>query len=51
MPIDNSSTFFSLIIFINCGKREEEVKMPAIIPITDVVSKMIFLVCSSNERF
>ncbi|MCW3107160.1 MAG: hypothetical protein JWQ09_1666 [Segetibacter sp.] len=39
IPIERSSTFFSFIIFINWGKSEEDVKMPATVPITAIVFK------------
>lgn len=32
ITIDKSSTFFSLIIFINCGSSDDDVKMPATMP-------------------
>lgn len=41
MPIDNSSTFFSFIILISCGSSDDEVKMPAIMPIAPVNSKVL----------
>jgi hypothetical protein len=36
MPIERSSTFFSLIILINCGNKELAVNKPAIVPMIDV---------------
>lgn len=53
--MDNSSTFFSLIILRSCGKRETEVKRPATMPITDVVCKNSYLikinyVCNINDK-
>lgn len=36
IPADKSSTFFSLIIFINCGNEDAAVKMPATMPIIEI---------------
>lgn len=41
MPIDNSSAFFSFMIFINCGSKDDEVRIPAVMPIAPVNSKYI----------
>ena len=40
ITIDKSSTFFSLMIFITCGKRETEEKMPATMPMMNEVFKL-----------
>lgn len=37
ITIERSSTFFSFIIFINWGSKEDEVKTPATIPIIETV--------------
>jgi hypothetical protein len=41
--IDKPSTFFSFKIFINCGRSEVDVNIPATIPITPMVFNALIL--------